>query len=160
MLALETKTMAIRALNVKDLPLCVPFGHAFIEEKHLPGPFNPEVFLKNWTFFLTKYPSVIFGLWKDGELIGAIGGMISPDLNTGQLLAVEFFWYVGQAHRGAPGSIKLVRRFKSWGEENGASRWKMIHLLDEGETPSDVRLGRVYAKLGLTPSEVGFDGEL
>jgi hypothetical protein len=147
-------------MTVKELPLCLPFGEAFMQEKHIPGVFNPDVFLKNWTTFLTSYPAAIFGLWKDEQLIGGIGGMIHPDLNTGQRIAVEFFWYVGHEHRHTIGSIKLVRRWKRWAKENGAVRWRMIHLLDVDETASSVKLASFYEKQGLRPIEVGFDGPL
>lgn len=160
MTAVLTPAQTIRALTVKELPLCLPFGEAFIDEKHLPGPFNADVFLRNWTTFLTSYPSVIFGLWKDEELIGGLGGMIFPDLNTGQSIGIEFFWYVGKEYRGSIGSARLVLRFKKWAKERGAVRWRMIHLLDPDETASSVKLAGFYEGVGLKPIEVGYDGLL
>ena len=159
--AVATKSLAIRPLTLDELPLCVPFGKAFVREKHVPGEFSPETFIKNWTMFLSAYPAVIFGLWEDMALVGGIGGMIFPDLNTGTPCAIEFFWYVDPAHRNTLGAARLPLTFKKWGKRHGAERFRMIHLLDEGEDPSTVKLSKFYTKtLKLRPMEVCFDGPI
>lgn len=161
---LETATksaLAIRPLTVEELPLCVRFGQAFMTEKQVPGEFSPEAFLKNWTLFLSAYPAVIFGLWDDKELIGGIGGMIFPDLNTGTPCAIEFFWYVDPAHRNTLGAARLPLTYKKWAKEHGAKRFRMVHLLEEGEDPKAVKLDRFYQKtMKLRPIEVCFDGAI
>ncbi len=161
---IETPTksaLTIRPLTIEELPRCLPFGPAFMKEKDLPGEFSPETFLKNWTLFLSAYPSVIFGLWHEKGLVGGIGGMIHPDLNTGMLYAVEFFWYVDPAHRNTLGAARLPLTFKKWGKRNGAERWKMIHFLDKGEDPTAVKLAAFYRDaLKMSANEVVFDGPL
>ena len=157
---IATETMQIRALTVQELPKCLPLGAAFMAEKQVPGTFSGDVFVKNWTSFLTQFPAVIFGLWKDTELIGGIGGMVFPDLNTGVPAAIEFFWYVGTEHRNTIWSVKLVLRFRKWGRDRGAQRFRMIHLLEPGEDPSTVKLAGFYQKLGLRPIEVSYDGPI
>lgn len=153
--------LTIRPLTVEELPLCLPFGPAFLREKDLPGVFSEEVFLKNWRFFLSSFPSVIFGLWQDRELVGGLGGMIHPDLNTGVRYAVELFWYVDPSHRKTLGAARLPLTFKKWGKRNGAERWKMIRLLKKGEDLSAVKLEAFYVDgLKMSASEVVFDGPL
>lgn len=153
--------LTIRPITLEELPLCLPFGPAFMQEKDLPGKFSEEIFLKNWTLFLSAYPSVIFGLWHDKDLVGGIGGMIHPDLNTGVRYAVEFFWYVDPAHRNTLGAARLPLTFKKWGKRNGAERWKMIRILKPGEDVSAVKLEAFYVDaLKMTPNEVVFDGPL
>jgi len=156
-----TTTFAIRPLTIEELPLCVPFGQAFIEEKQVPGTFSPETFIKNWTLFLSAYPSTIFGLWQDKQLVGGIGGMIHPDLNTGVLCAIEFFWYVTPAYRKTLWAARLPLTFRKWAKRHGAERFRMVHLLEPGEDPAAVKLAEFYTRtLKLRPVEVCFDGPI
>lgn len=150
----------IRALGLNELPLCLPFGEAFTVEKQLPDKFDPDVFLKTWTGYLTQYPAVIFGLWDGARLVGGIGGMVFPDSNTGVKAAIEFFWYVDPVYRNTLGAARLPLRFKAWGKQHDAKRLRMIHLLMPGETPSTVKLAGFYGSLGMRPIEVAFDGPI
>lgn len=161
---IETPTkaaLAIRPLTVEELPLCLPYGPAFMEEYALAGTFSNDTFLKNWTTWLTAFPAVLFGLWEDQHLAGGIGGMIHPDLNTGDLLAVEMFWYVDPAYRKTLLAARLPLTFKKWGKRNGAVRWKMVHLLAPDESPSTVKLAGFYEGVcKLKANEVVFDGPI
>lgn len=152
--------VAIRRLTVEEIPLCEPFGRAFIAEKHVPGTFSLETFTRNWEFFLTRYPAVLLGLWSGERLIGGIGGMIAPDLNTGDRIAQEFFWYVTPEARHGTWPLRLLKQFREWGKEQGATRFRMVHLLGPDESPSTVKLARVYAKLGMRPIEVSYDAPM
>lgn len=155
------RTLTIRPLTIEELPLCLPYGPAFMKEYELPGVFSPQTFIKNWTIWLTSFPAVMFGLWEEKHLTGGIGGMIHPDLNTGDLYAVEFFWYVDPAYRNTLMAARLPLTFKKWGKRNGAVRWKMVHLLATDESPSTVKLAQFYEKtLKLKANEVVFDGPI
>ncbi|MGL5934086.1 MAG: hypothetical protein ACRCZI_00535, partial [Cetobacterium sp.] len=112
----ERTALSIRPLTIDELPLCLPYGPAFMEEYHLPGTFSQKTFLQNWTLWLTSFPAIMFGLWEDVHLVGGIGGMIHPDLNTGDLLAIEFFWYVDPAYRNTLLAARLPLTFKKWGK--------------------------------------------
>ncbi len=149
--------MEIRELTLEELPLCKPFGIAFHKEKDVPGEYSHETFMKNWTMFLTSKLGTIFGLWRDKELVGGLGCMTVPDITTGELIAYEFFWYVDPSERHGTWSIRLVKRFKQWAKERGAIRYRMVHMLMKDETPSTVKLARVYESLGLRPVEVAYD---
>jgi hypothetical protein len=161
---IETTTKAsltIRPLTIEELPLCLPYGPAFMKEYDLPGTFSNEEFLKNWTLWLTAYPAIMYGLWEGTHLAGGIGGMIHPDINTGDLLAVEFFWYVEPSRRKTLLAARLPLTFKKWGKRNGAIRWKMIHLLAQDEEPSTVKLASFYKDVcKMKANEVVFDGPI
>lgn len=158
---MESVQPTIRALTTKELPKCEPFGLAFFAEKQLPGTFSMDIFTKTWTAFLgVRYKATIFGLWKGEELIGLLGGMVYPDLNTGEEIATELFWYVLPEHRGGSGAVRLVKRFKEWAKNHGAVRWRFIHMLAPDEKPESVKLAGFYEKLGMRPLEVCFDGSL
>lgn len=161
MIDTTVKTLTIRPLTIEELPLCLPFGPAFMQEYDLPGVFKPDVFLKNWRYFLQSLPSIMYGLWEETHLTGGIGGIIHPDLNTGDLHAVECFWYVDPSYRKTFLAGRLPLTFKKWGKRNGAVRWKMIHLLQEDEDPSTVKLAGFYERAcKLKANEVVFDGAL
>ena len=136
------ETTTVQRLTLEELPRCVPFAKAFHSELRLPGDFRPEVFLKNWTTFLTTYPAVIFTLRKGEALVGGIGGMIVPDLLDGRLCAHEFFWFVDAAHRTGTGAIRLLNRFEEWAAKEGAVEVRMVHLVGN----HDEQLGRIYTK--------------
>lgn len=140
----------IRPLKPHEIHLCVPFGEAFHAELKLAGQFIPQCFVDNWLTFLASYPAVIFGLWKDGQLCGGLGGMIAPDLYDGRLYAQEFFWFIGKAHRSGTGALKLLRAFERWAIDRKAVELRMVHLV--GEQAPD--LEAFYRALGYAKVEV------
>lgn len=140
----------IRPLTVEEIPLCIPFGQAFHAEMQLPGAFLPDTFVKNWTTFLSQFPAVILGLFKDGALVGGISGMMTPDLFDARLTAQEFFWFMDAAHRSGTGAMRLLKSFEAWGKERGAVEMRMVHMVGK----NDAQLERIYKKLGYRTLEV------
>lgn len=154
-------TTEIRQLDVYELPLCLPFGRAFFEEMQLPGAFNEDVFLRNWTTYLTSHESAIFALFIDEGLAGGIGGMMTYDVFTGERICQEFFWFIGREHRRGTGAFRLLRQFQRWGRDHGAVRLRMVRLLDKEQaevlSSSDDALHRLYRSIGGVPLEVAYD---
>jgi hypothetical protein len=142
----------IRPIKAHEIHLCVPFGEAFHAELHLAGEFIPECFVTNWLMFLASDHAVILGLWKDGALIGGLGGMLAPDLYDGRLYAQEFFWFIGKDHRSGTGALRLLRAFEQWATARHATELRMVHLV--GEQADD--LDAFYKKLGYATVEVGY----
>ena len=161
MIATSAESMQVRPLEVYELPLCLPFGHAFFRELQLPGTFNEDVFLKNWTTYLTSYGARIFSLWEGETLIGGIGGMLAPDVFTGEKICQEFFWFIAPEYRHRTGALRLFKRFKRWGKESGASRLRMVRMLsaDQSEklTTGDDALDALYRTVGGRPIEIAYD---
>lgn len=153
-------TMHIRPLTVDDLPRCYEYGRLFHAERHVTGTFSEEVFLKNWTLFLQSPIAVLFGLWRDDELVGGIGGICVADLTSGDMAANELFWYVHPSARGGSWPLRLVARFREWGKELGAVRLRMVHMLVEGDDPMAGKLPKFYERLGLRACDVAFDGPI
>lgn len=141
-LSTSTDATTVQRLTLEELPRCVPFAKDFHAEMRLPGAFKEQVFLKNWTTFLTTYPAVILTLRKGEALVGGIGGMIVPDLLDGRLCAHEFFWFVDSSHRTGTGAIRLLNRFEEWAAKEGAVEVRMVHLVGN----HDEQLGRIYTK--------------
>jgi GNAT superfamily N-acetyltransferase len=140
----------IRELEISELRLAGEIGREFWEEGCLPGTIKPEVFEKNWTFFINNGMGKIFGLYENGELVGAIGGFVIPDLNDGEKTATEAFWFVRDAYRG--GGIKLLLYFLKYAKEIGCVRVNMVHLFNEHAN----KLSKLYVKLGFKPVEAHY----
>lgn len=69
----------------------------------------------------------IFMLESDCQLIGGLGAIKFPDLNNGEMTAVECFWLVDPDHRGS--GLKLLDAYEKWYEED-CSKGALIHLID------------------------------
>lgn len=147
---------SVRALTIEELPICVEHAKAFHIEKQLPGSLVPDVFLKNWTSFLTNYPSVVLGLWIEGEIAGALAALVTPDLSDGRITATEMFWYQRPEYRSGLNAFKLIDAFEDWGHEQGAVEFRLMHMLMPNEDPATVRLAPIYKRRKYRPLEVGY----
>ena len=132
----------ITELTVDDLPKLIEGAHSFYAEGKLPGPFSPDRFIKGWAGLLESRIGLLLGFEKDGEIAGAIGGTIFPDMTTPKVHATELFWYVKPEHRGA--GIKLLLEFEKAARDRGADRIWMIHLVELNDGPLD----KLYERLG------------
>lgn len=139
----------IRQATVNDVERLVPIGQAFFAEFALPGRFNPTHFCQMWERVFTSGLAVVVIAERDDEVVGAIGVLLYPDLNTGDLWAQETFWYVAQEQRRSRVGIELFIAMECLVRERGAVGMRMIHL-----TTSDARLQKWYAKRGYRPLEV------
>ena len=146
-------TQTLTPLTLDQLPLCQPLAKEFWDERHLPGTFNMDHFTQSWTTLMATQPAVIFGLFYDGELVGALGGLVAPDIHTGEIVANEFFWFVLRKARKGTGAIRLIREFEHWGEENGATGFHLTAIIDGHD---DARLDKLYQRFGYTALEKGY----
>ena len=151
----ETDTILIRRLFIAELPLCERFAHEFHDEKQL-GRFKIEVFIRNWTYFLNNAPAAIFGMWKNGELVGGLGAVVTPDLSDARKTATEMFWFVTKAARNGRDAWKLVEAFEAWGVEEDVDEYRIAHLLLPDEDPATVRLAPLYKRKGYRAIDVSF----
>lgn len=90
---------------------------------------------------------IIFMLEENGELIGGLGAIKFPDLNNGEMTAVECFWLVDPEHRGK--GLTLLDAYEEWYEKEGCAKGAMIHLVDS--YPKALR--RLYRMRGYKPTE-------
>jgi GNAT superfamily N-acetyltransferase len=133
----------------------VHVGYRFFDEAQLPGGFVADVFIRNWTAILRRGQGIFLGGFSDkGEFVGGLGGVLCPDLNNGQLIAVECFWYVAPESRGA--GIRLLKAYEKWCAEQGVKRIAMIHLTHVH--PGSMR--RLYERMGYREVEVNYIKEL
>jgi GNAT superfamily N-acetyltransferase len=147
--------MTLRAARIDDLEQLYPLAVEFYSQSQFLRNFDLTHFTRTWSELIGRQTGEIFLLTDDaGEIAGTLGAVAYPDVNSGELIATEFFWYVKDGLRG--GGMKLYRAFEAWARERGCTQIRMVHLLDS----MPQKLARVYAHLGFVPAEVHYTKEL
>lgn len=146
----------IRELTSIELPLCLQLAPLFFIEGLLPGEFKNEVFIKTWENLYSINIGKIHGAFNEEQLYGAIGGIIFPDPNTGDLIATEMFWYVMPEFRKGTVGLRLLNYFENWAIKEGAKRIIMVHL----NSLQPDRLSMFYKKRGYSPIEIHYIKEV
>jgi GNAT superfamily N-acetyltransferase len=97
---------------------------------------------------------VIFVDENGEEIQGTLGGVAYPEINSGELVATEFFWFVAPERRG--GGLRLYRAFEEWARSKGCREIRMAYLIDS----MPEKLAKLYRRLGFEPVEVQYVKEL
>lgn len=140
----------IRPADITDLPRLEPLARQFYAASRFLGEFHMEQFIHLWGVLLLEDRGVVFLLLDGEEIVGALGGVVYPDTYSAVKVATEFFWFVGEGHRGA--GLKLYRAFEEWATAQGCRQIRMVHLADS--MPD--QLARVYSHLGFEAAEVHY----
>ncbi len=117
--------------------------------------FEIDRFVEFWRPLIEKESGVIFVAEDDGEIIGAIGGMVYPEPYSGELVVQEFFWFVRPGHRGSAG-LRLYEALEYWSRQKQARALRMVHLMDS----MPEKLSRVYKRLGYEQVETLYSKDL
>lgn len=125
----------------------------FFNESKLPSVLNFDFFIGAWKTLLSNGMGVMFVDFDGSELIGAIGGVITPNLFTGDVLASEMFWYVRKDYRGSTG-IRLLKEFFKWASDLGVDDVMMGHLHFAVSEKAEA----VYDRLGMQKFETLYLG--
>lgn len=144
----------IRQATAADLPLMESCALEFYRASRFLRNFDIEHFRHSWEMLLSNGSGVIFLYLDHDEIRGALGGVAYPDVNSGELTAVEFFWFISPSARG--GGLKLYRAFEEWAREKQCRVIRMAHLADS----MPEKMERVYQHLGFEVSEVHWTKEL
>ena len=140
----------IRTISIPELPAVQKCAGEFYGASRFLGEFCLSRFCEIWTFLLTGGDGVIFADEREGEIVGAIGGIVHREVYSEAIVAEEFFWFVREAHRGS--GLALYRRFEDWARAHGAATIQMVHLLDL--MPEKVE--RFYLRAGFHPIETRY----
>lgn len=139
-----------------DLDGIADLGAFFFKEAQLPGEFNAEHWKATWKTLLIENIGTILLDTKDDQVIGAVGGIVAPDINTGDLIATESFWYVLKDHRGE--GMKL---FHSFVEEAQRRQCKRIVMAAVLHSPTFMSVNKFFIKtLAMRPLETHYVMEL
>lgn len=144
----------VRALTVNELAEAAQMGPAFFAEGGLPGSFVPDIFATKWASLIEQGIGFILGLFREGKLSGAFGAIVAEDLNNGELVANECFWFVQPEARGR--GFELLLAYEEEARKRGAKRCSMIHL----KALQSERLGELYERRGYAPIETSYFKEL
>lgn len=144
----------IRKLNIDELDKVLPIAEQFYNSTEFLSNFNIEIFKKNWIQFIESGLGVIFVLEDENNIIGVLGGFKYPDVNSGELIATEFFWFVDADKRG--NGIRLLKEFEKWAKEEDCKKIIMVYLCDL----MPEKLDRVYKRLGYRRTEINYTKEV
>ncbi len=141
----------IRELSILELEAAAKLGLEFWAEGALPGKLVPKVWIKNWTAFIRSEIGKIWGLYgAEGKLLGCLGALFTEDINDGELVATESFWFVTGEQRGQ--GIKLLLSFLTYARQRGVSRVIMMHLFNKNAE----QVAKLYTRIGFKPVETHF----
>ena len=128
-----------------------PLGEEFFLEAKLPGVFNPKhMFSVLRTMMDMKAGAFWVSHGDNNEVTGAIAGTLYPDFLTGDMIAIENFWFVSKPYRITSVGIRLYNRYEIWAEDSGADR---IHVgLIAGLNEDTIE--KWYDKRGFTKLEI------
>ena len=143
-----------RTLTVDEIPLLVPLGQEFFAASGLPGTFNPEHFVRTWSTLFEHNLGLVQGVWRDGQLLGAAGFILTADINTGAPNASESFFYVRPQFRGV-GHRLFIETEKTL-TARGAATIFMVNLTNSSADGH----ARYYQRMGYRPLENVFIKEV
>jgi GNAT superfamily N-acetyltransferase len=119
---------------------------------------DPEYADKTYKDLIDRGAGEIFLLFDDetGNLMGGLGCIKAPDMWTGDLIAIETFWYVLPEYRSGLQGAELLFAFEQWAVDEGCKKIAIIHLADSHPD----RLDRLYHTLGYQLVEKHFVKEV
>lgn len=146
--------MTVKKISPDTLPEAAELGDKFWAEGSLPGSLKKDLFVKNWTGLMDLGMGNVLGLYKDDKLVGALGFISVNDINDGELVASETFWFVEPESRGQ--GVKLLIKFIDEAKQMGCKRMSMVHLMNSHAD----KLSDIYKRMGFTPLETHYIKEL
>lgn len=115
-------------------------------------PFNFRFTYDFLSFTLEDEDCCVFVLEKEGQIVGAFLGGVTPFFFSSKLKAYDTALFVLPEHRGGSAALKLLRQFETWAIEKGAL--KIYVSVSTNNSKADVfydkmgykRLGGVFRK--------------
>lgn len=139
----------ITSLSEVDPGALIALGQQFFLEFKLPGIFSGDFFVGMWEQILRDAKGAMWVSIQGDAVVGGIGGVVTPDLFTGDVMVIEAFWFMHPMCRGTLDSVKLLTSFEEWGALIGAKRVVMVHLDTSEETAAE----GIYRRRGYMPLE-------
>lgn len=133
----------IREATTDDIPALIDMGmrfHAGSAYSRLLEPSKPVV-AETLRGLIGADTGVAFVDDQDGQIIGAILGIIVPHFITGEPICGELSWWVDENYRGLTGP-RLLKTLEEWAKANNAKKMSVIEPL------GSPRVGQLYERLG------------
>ena len=97
-----------------------------IKAEHDPArpfvPFNRAHFIKTWNTLAKIGVCEAWVLKENRKPVGAIGGILMPEMIDGKKVASLAFWFVRQNQHGSFNSTRLFLTFEAWATTQRADR--------------------------------------
>ena len=151
---LKTTTTEIRTATPDDVFDILILAKEFSKEAPQSHKWNKE---KTEQFILSALQNTnmtIFVIDVDGEIEGALVGLLSELYMSYTVQATELAWFVSKDYRGKPASLKLIKAFEKWAKESGANQVGM------GDIEGISSLEKLYSRLGYERAETVYLKEL
>lgn len=146
----------VEKLKPGNLTDVIEIGDAFTKEVGHPGGFRFEAFSSQWQPLLSTHVGEIFVI-RDGNRIAALlGAAFVGDMFSGELNAIEQYWYVLPEYRGSKMATPLFDAFEQEAKSRGCKIILMVHL----EGPFSEPLEALYTKRGFSLLEKTFVKEI
>lgn len=141
---------ATRELSPHEVRECIAGAHQFFDEADLPLNLKPEVFVKNWEDAIKSGRGVILAIFDGDKPAAGLGAILSPEMNSDDLVAMECWWHVQKPYRSLGYGQRLLDAYEQWAEKSGAVNAFMIHLIEL----QPEKLGALYEARGYRRVEV------
>lgn len=146
--------MKIIEATIDDVPRILECAKLFCDV--LKWPLNEDYYAMFWKSALASHSGVIFLLVDGAEVLGGIGGIAKRDLLSGEVNAIELFWYIKPEHRHGVWSVKLLKSFEQWAARQNCKRVSMVLMAD---SMAD-RLTEFYTRAGYRHLETVYSKEI
>lgn len=148
----------VRLATLEDVPRMVELGELFYTAAEMQAiPYNPKSTEFLFIEMIKSALCVVLVLEKDGQIIGGIGGTISPaTYNFDVMVMLENFWFIHPDFRGGKGSIELFYQLETAAKNKGAFQLIMGAFNHLKINPLD----RIYTKRGYRQTETLYVKEL
>jgi hypothetical protein len=142
--------MMIREATVADVPALVEMGRRMRASTGYAAivPENPQQMAETAEKLMTGDNGIVLVTeGRGGELTSMIGLVLFTHHISGLMTAGEVFWWSESAGHG----LRLFKAGKAWAQAHGAVKLQMVQPVN------DVRVGKLYAHLGLQHIESAWE---
>jgi|TARA_R110001632_G_scaffold70683_4_gene164527 RimJ/RimL family protein N-acetyltransferase len=144
---LKTQVSKIRTATPDDIFDILILAKEFSKEAPSSHKWDKE---KTEQFLVSSFNNTnmeIFVIDIDGEIEGALVGLVAKFYMSHTVQATELAWFVSKDYRGKPASIRLMKAFEKWAKENEANYVGM------GDIEGLSNLEKLYNRLGYKKTE-------
>lgn len=127
-------------------------AEAFFAESQIGGVLDFGHFCMSWGKLIALDMAAVMVYRYNDRTLGIIGGTLTKCLMTGDLIAMEAFWWVHPSKRSSPVGIKLLRQWEGWAIDGGAKRIYVGNL----QAVNPEKMADLYAHLGYTLLETHY----
>lgn len=142
----------LAANEVKQVVIDV--GTRMMPDLRYWAPINLQFLGNSWETLCANSQFLAYGLFRDGAAVGLLLGMTVPDMNSGVLQGLEYFWGVQKKYRAK--ALGLLRAFEA-DCKNVGCEIIMLGSIRSME-PEDRR--KLYGHLGYVPHAEVFSKKL